>query len=154
MDVRAAVFNAIAAEPRYRIIEFSTWPLLLQFRATPAPNLRDMMVRPDAFLRISERDADGGESEQLVFRAVDRGTEVQQTLATKAACYGDYYRRGGLADHTSRQVFQDQHLSQFQHPRLWLIPGIAKSRDHAFTACWRMERARMLSYHRQDLTAG
>jgi len=97
MDVRAAVWKAITADPRYEIVEFCTWPLLYQFQAAPGPGQPDVMLRPDGFLHIAERDSDSAMSEHLFFLEVDRSTETQATLGSKAACYANFYRRGGMA---------------------------------------------------------
>lgn len=95
LDVRASLWKALAANRRYQILEFSTWPLLFQFRAAPGLGQPEVLVRPDGFIRIA--DSDGGSSQHLFFLEVDRSTETQGTLAAKAACYADFYRRGGMA---------------------------------------------------------
>jgi hypothetical protein len=56
-------------------------------------------VRPDGFLRILERGRDGSPAfEHKFFLEVDRSTESQWHLASQAACYRDYYQRGGFAE--------------------------------------------------------
>ena len=101
MDVKAALCSAIAKTANFKVAEFSTWPALYEFTArrpaasgTASFNVR---VKPDGFIRIHEQEPDGGLSEHTFFLEVDRSTETLDTLALKAACYNDYYRRGGLS---------------------------------------------------------
>jgi hypothetical protein len=55
-----------------------------------------MLLKPDGFLRIHEKDADGI-FEHSFFLEVDRSTETLDTLARKALCYLNFYQTGGLA---------------------------------------------------------
>ena len=101
MDVKAALCAAFAKTTAFKVVEFSTWPLLYEFTARRpaignAPS-SDVLVKPDGFIRIHEQEPDGGLSEHTFFLEVDRSTETQDTLALRAACYNDYYRTGGLA---------------------------------------------------------
>jgi hypothetical protein len=101
MAVKAAIVPAVTATAGFTIEEFSTWPLLYQFE-TRRPNGdplvgENVLVKPDGFIRIREKAADNACFEHTFFLEVDRSTEVQETLALRAACYMDYYRRGGLA---------------------------------------------------------
>lgn len=97
MDFKAAMFSAVRAVPALRIVEFTTWPLLYEFQASPNDGVRDMTVRPDGFLRLHETEADGSVSEHSFFLEMDRSTEVLDTLVTRSSCYRNFYRRGGLA---------------------------------------------------------
>ena len=101
MDVKAALCSAIAKTHNFTVPEFSTWPVLYEFMARrPAAKgspSTDVLVKPDGFIRIHEQKPDGGLSEHTYFLEVDRSTETLDTLALRAACYNDYYRRGGLA---------------------------------------------------------
>ena len=101
MDVKAAFVSAIRATKQYSIAEFSTWPALYEFKAFK-PTGEPTIVRPDGFIRIHEKDADGGVYEHTCFLEVDRSTESQTVLAAKAHCYRDYYVRGGLAERYGR----------------------------------------------------
>jgi Replication-relaxation len=95
VDVKAAFAQALRSTPNYSLAEFSTWPLLFQFKAAHdggAP----VLVKPDAFLRIHEKEHDAL-FEHTFFVEVDRSTETIETLHLKALRYLDYYRRGGLA---------------------------------------------------------
>ena len=91
VDVKTAFAVAIASQPELSLTEFSTWPLLFQFPAY-TPRGERVLVKPDGFIRIAEPDG-----ESVFFLEVDRSTESQELLAEGAACYLDYYRRGGLA---------------------------------------------------------
>jgi hypothetical protein len=95
-DVRGAFYLAAAQAQGLSIAEFSTWPLLYQFRAF-TPTGEAVTVKPDGFLRIHQQNTEGQAFEHLFFLEVDRSTEPQQTLTSRATCYRDYYRRGGLA---------------------------------------------------------
>lgn len=98
MDVKAAFYSAIAKTSRFKIAEFSTWPLLYQFEATRAGYDRaTVLVKPDGFIRIHEKEEDGSISEHTFFLEVDRSSETQATLVSRAGLYVDYYRSGGFA---------------------------------------------------------
>ncbi len=109
MDVKAAFAKAISAAPEYSIAEFITWPLLSEFTAyRPDGGRKEVLVRPDGFIRIREQNAEGV-FEHTLFLEVDWSTETQETLAMRAGCYVDYYRRGGLAVRNggAREEFKD-----------------------------------------------
>ncbi len=98
MDVKAGFHTAIRTQSRYTIAEFGTWPARYQFRAKRGDGSgEDILVKPDGFLRIHEREDAGGLSEHTFFLEVDRSTETQDTLVNRALCYLDYYRSGGFA---------------------------------------------------------
>lgn len=101
MDVKAAFVNAVRKQANLELAEFSTWPLLYEFRAL-TPTSESVLVRPDGFIRIHEKDAAGGVYEHMFFLEVDRSTESQSVLAMKAHCYRDFYVRGGLAERNGR----------------------------------------------------
>lgn len=102
MDFKAAVFTAAAKLPTLSVAEFSTWPLLYEFQASPGEGAKSMTTRPDGFIRIHEREADASLSEHSFFLEVDRSTEVLDTLVTRCQCYRDFYRKGGLAVRNGR----------------------------------------------------
>ena len=110
MDFKAAVHAAVAKSPHLRIAEFTTWPLLYEFRASPNEGRTSMVVRPDGYLRIHETEGDGSVSEHIFFLEIDRSTEVLDTLVTRSACYRDYYRRGGLAAKHGRPHAEFEHV--------------------------------------------
>lgn len=113
MAVKAAMVPAITAREGFSVAEFSTWPLLFQFQArrpaTASLASKEVLVKPDGYIRVHEKEPDGGLSEHTFFLEVDRSTETQATLAQRAACYRDYYTRGGLAARNGkpRSVFAD-----------------------------------------------
>jgi Replication-relaxation len=76
--------------------EFSTWPLLSQFTASPGDGAA-INVKPDGFIRIHESEAPGDIFESTFFLELDRSTETLETLATRARCYLNYYAEGGFA---------------------------------------------------------
>ena len=109
MDVKAAFHAAIAKTKPFTVAEFSTWPLLYQFEASRHGRGADVLVKPDGFIRIHEREADGGMSEHSFFMELDRSSETQDTLIARAGCYLDYYKSGGFAVRSggSRGQFKD-----------------------------------------------
>jgi hypothetical protein len=100
MDFKAAFCAAVDKESAFDVAEFSTWPLLFQFRASP-DDRSDMLVKPDGFIRIHEQDGETA-FEHTFFLEVDRSTETTATLARRALCYLNYYQRGGLAERFGR----------------------------------------------------
>lgn len=98
-DVRTAMVKAIKAAPSLCLVEFSTWPALFQFKArynSPVLGRREVLMKPDGFIRIRETKPDGV-YEDMFFFELDRSTETQKIIAQKAACYLDYYQSGGMA---------------------------------------------------------
>ena len=97
MDVKSAFYAALAKSEKFSIVEFGTWPLLYQFETASPKSGGDILVKPDGFIRIHEKEGDGGLSEHVCFLEVDRSTEKLDTLITKAVCYLQYYRSGEFA---------------------------------------------------------
>lgn len=100
MDVKAAFYNA-TKNSNISIKEFITWPLLCSFQAAPGEGRQPMTVKPDGFARIHVTTPTGV-MEHVVYLEVDRSTEVLDTLITRAVCYRDWFRRGGLAVRAGR----------------------------------------------------
>lgn len=100
MEVKAALSSAIAALPAYSIVEFATWPLLIQFKAFRSSNSgygkEEVLLKPDGLLRLHEQEQEEV-YEHAFYLEVDRSTESQEVLAQKASCYINHYRSGGLA---------------------------------------------------------
>lgn len=130
MDVKVAVTSAMSRLPGFQIVEFSTWPLLFQFKACRPDEggfgQPEVTVKPDGFIRVYEQDGDGL-FEHAFFLELDRSTESQEVLALKAACYVDYYRNGGFA------VRQGGDRSQYQsYPfRVLMVFRNAERRNNA-----------------------
>jgi len=97
MDVKAAMVPAVNSTPGYSVTEFSTWPLLHEFRASPNSHTAAIKVKPDGYIRIREENAEGV-FEHNFFLEVDRSSEAQGELAAKGGCYASYYRNGGFAE--------------------------------------------------------
>jgi len=95
MDVKAAFHSALRGNEKFSIAEFGTWPRLYEFEASPYGGA-SVLVKPDGFIRIHEKEADGGLSEHTFFLEVDRSTETQDILVSRAAAYLDYYKSGGF----------------------------------------------------------
>jgi len=109
MDVKAAFHSTLAKAKNFAVVEFSTWPLLYQFETPRQGYGANALVKPDGFIRIHENEADGGLSEHTFFLEVDRSSEKQDTLITRAGCYVDYYKSGGFAERNGapRSAFKD-----------------------------------------------
>ncbi len=97
MDTKAAFHRVLRSDPVFSVAEFGTWPRLYQFEAT-TPTGAETMVRPDGFIRIHEKEADGGLSEHCFFLEVDRSSETVDTLVSRAYAYLDFYKSGGFAE--------------------------------------------------------
>jgi hypothetical protein len=109
MDVKAAFHSAIKQTDRFTIEEFSTWPFLNQFEAPCCEyGGREVTVKPDGFIRIHEAEGGGGLFEHTFFLEVDRSSETQDTLVTRAGCYVSYYSSGGFAvrNHAPRSEYK------------------------------------------------
>jgi hypothetical protein len=98
MDVKVAFHSGIKALSAFSITEFSTWPLLNEFRAChSASHGQDVLVKPDGFIRILEKIDEKEGFEHSFFLEVDRSSEVQDILIARAGCYLNYYKSGGFA---------------------------------------------------------
>jgi len=101
MNVKTALVRAVSKTDRFRIAQFSTWPLLYQFtinrRAIDPREVGEITVKPDGFIRIHEVEPHGGLSEHILYLEVDRSTESQKVLGDKALAYLEHYNSGGLA---------------------------------------------------------
>jgi hypothetical protein len=99
MDCRAAL-TAASGKNGYEIAEFTAWPKLIEFVARDSGG-KQILVKPDAFIRIQGTDA-SGRFEDMFWLELDRSTEEQRRLVERAACYRDFYFRGGLASRFGR----------------------------------------------------
>lgn len=97
MDVKAAFHASHAHSKTFSVAEFSTWPLLYQFETSRNGYGSDILVKPDGFIRIHEKETDGDLSEHTLFLEVDRSSETQDTLVNRAEAYLAYYKSGGFA---------------------------------------------------------
>lgn len=110
MNVKAAFYSALQNSETFSIAEFSTWPKLHEFKALrPGYEAAEVLVKPDGFIRIHEKEKDGGFSEHTFFLEVDRSTETQTTLVNRVGCYLDYYKSGGfaVANGASRSAYKE-----------------------------------------------
>jgi Replication-relaxation len=98
MDVKAALHAAIKTSSSFTIAEFSTWPLLNEFKVYRAgTNGSEVLVKPDGFISIHEKEAGTKGFAHDFFLEVDRSTETQDVLVARAGCYHDYYKSGKFA---------------------------------------------------------
>jgi hypothetical protein len=99
MEIKVAFASSVTKSPALALAEFNTWPLLNEFKVfQDRAGNSEVLVRPDGFIRIHEKEQGGGLSEHALFLEVDRSTESQEVLASKAACYLAYYKTGGFAE--------------------------------------------------------
>ncbi len=98
MDVKAAFHSAIRRTEACKLEQFSTWPRLHEFEASSSGyGAKEMTVRPDGFIRIRTMESDGSTTERTFFLEVDRSTEIQDRLVTRAGSYLQFYKSGGFA---------------------------------------------------------
>jgi hypothetical protein len=96
MNVKTAMVTGINTTNNSRVVEFSTWPLLHEFKAC-RPDGERVTVKPDGFLRVHAVEEGGVLSEYTFFLEVDRSTESLNVLCKRCYCYRDYYRTGEFA---------------------------------------------------------
>jgi hypothetical protein len=96
MDVKTVFHTGARTIAHTSIPEFSTWPALNEF-VIPSRERGDVVVKPDGFVRVRQKGADGSEYEHTFFLEVDRSTESLDRLAARASYYLDYYKTGGFA---------------------------------------------------------
>lgn len=80
LDLKVAFYTA-AREQNISILNFSTWPLLHQFKVSSD------VVKPDAFARVRETAPDGSVREHSFYIELDRSTEGLATLCDRARSY-------------------------------------------------------------------
>lgn len=97
MDVKTAFHAAVGKHGSLSIPEFSTWPALYQFEVMRYAQAT-VLVKPDGFIRVHEKEHDGGLSEHAFFLELDRSTETQDKLISRAGYYLEYYKSGGFAE--------------------------------------------------------
>lgn len=90
VDVKVAVSTAVGKAGHLSLVEFTTWPLLCEFR------VHNETQKPDGFVRIHEKTPERV-LDQRFFLEVDLSTEPQQTLERKAVRYREYHRTGIFA---------------------------------------------------------
>jgi hypothetical protein len=125
MDCRAAL-TAAAERNGYSIVEFSAWPKLIEFVARDSAG-KEILVKPDGFIRVQGADA-GGRFEDSFFLELDRSTEEQRRLVERAACYRDFYFRGGLASRFGRPRSE---FKQFPFVVLFVFKNVERRNNTA-----------------------
>lgn len=103
IDVKVAFVKALNRLPDLSILEFTTWPKLCEFSARrPVETgdynfgtklvVKDALLRPDGFIHIQQN-----EHSHYLYLELDRSTETQHTLVSKAIGYWNHFQNGGLA---------------------------------------------------------
>jgi hypothetical protein len=95
MDVKAAIVLAVNALPDFKVTQFSTWPVLYQFKARTFTGYKGNFFKPDGFICVEEKN--DPVPPHYFFLEVDLSNMVQRKLGNKALCYGDYYFSGNFA---------------------------------------------------------
>jgi hypothetical protein len=100
IDVKVAFHEAVRGCENLFLAEFSTWPDLYAFLVKDPDEWRGGVktVKPDGFIRLHEKEADGSTWEHLFFLEVDRSTEKLATLTDRVRLYNLFYRSGGMAE--------------------------------------------------------
>jgi hypothetical protein len=127
MDVKAAFNTALAKSEKFSIQHFSTWPQLYEFTAVRSGHGTEILVKPDGFIRLHEREPDGT-YERTFFLEVDRSTEKQDILIDRAGCYVDFYRSGNFA---VRNGGQRSDFSQFPFRVLMIFKNAERRNNTA-----------------------
>lgn len=129
MDVKAALYDAMRLSDVFSIAEFGTWPRLHEFQTTrPLPDGRSVLVKPDGFIRIHEKETAGAISEHTFFLEVDRSTESQSVLSARASCYLNYYKSGGFA---IRNGASRTHYKEFPFRVLFVLKNAERRNNTA-----------------------
>ena len=123
-DVKAALCAALATRSDLRLVDFTTWPSRMEFRANvkAAGSVlsRRVTVRPDGFLDVYSLTT---RRNHRFFLEVDRSTETLDRIVAKANCYRDYYRSGGFA---LRQGGSDHAYGEFPFVVLLVVRSAAR----------------------------
>ena len=93
IDHKVALVAAVRAHSSLRIEEFLTWPALFQFETDESHGGMRSMLKPDAFIMVSERAV----GEHNFFLEYDRAKEAGRQLMKKAWGYHRFYASGGFA---------------------------------------------------------
>jgi hypothetical protein len=97
MDVKVAFHKQISGITGFQIKEFSTWPMLNEFKAARQNcGEKEALVKPDGFIQI-EKESQESLSVHTFFLEVDRSHESPEILVTRAGSYLDHYRSGDFA---------------------------------------------------------
>ena len=131
LSTKSALVSALRSTPQFHIAEFSTWPQLFAFRTrqqTADGYGRSVIMKPDAFIRIDAGDDVSTVRQRFsFFLELDRSTETQQNLRSRASGYLDYYRSGGFAKRCGRP---SENFRQFPFRVLWIFRN-AERRNNA-----------------------
>lgn len=104
MDAKVAFVSRLQGVEGIEVAEFSTWPMLYQFYVPGERGGKEVLMKPDSFIRVHETDGEEGMLEHAFFLELDRGTEPQKVLTQKASCYRGYYQSGRFAERMGGQA--------------------------------------------------
>jgi len=104
VDTKAALAPAIAKADKLDLVDFTLNPEKHAFHAKEAildskklVGFRSMVVKPDGFIHVRERQGENQPVDQYFFLEVDRGTMNLKRIVKKARQYSQFYRSGCFA---------------------------------------------------------
>jgi hypothetical protein len=97
MDVKAALHAGLARSEKFEIIDFITWPRLYEFETSHQGHGKPVLVKPDGFIRIREKEVGTNGLMYECFLELDRSSEHQDRLVAHAEAYRAYYKSGDFA---------------------------------------------------------
>lgn len=121
MDVKAAVWKAVAAASSLRIATFTTWPRMHSFSVRREG--RSRVVKPDGVFRWAR-----AEHSSTFFIELDRSTETTERILDRARDYEAYYRDGGFA---AASGAAPSDFRQFPFRVLWVCRSLERIRSIA-----------------------
>jgi hypothetical protein len=131
MEVKVAVSKAVRGLTAITLAQFSTWPKLYSFiSSTQREGFRMVpgLVKPDGYIRLSQRIDDATVRSQAFFLEVDLTSESLPKLVSRAVAYLDYYRSGGYA---VRQGGQADEYRRFPFRILAVFMSAERKRNFA-----------------------
>ena len=106
---------------RFSIVEFSTWPLLHQFEAPENGQGADILIKPDGFIRIHEKEVDGVSPSTRSSKWTDR-PKPRTRSSSRALAYRAHYASGGFAERNAPRDPNTRHTHSSIF-RAWLSAG-------------------------------
>ena len=103
MDVKAA-FHRRAKSAGHAVLEFTTWPQLIQFTCK-IDGRTEVVVKPDGFFRLQPH-INGRPEEHAFFLELDRSTEALRILIERALGYRHHQKSGAKPEHGHTNHFR------------------------------------------------
>lgn len=129
-DVKSLLCAAMASRDVAKIVEFSTWPLLNQF------TIQGEIVKPDGFLRFRPTQPSPHGVECCCFLELDRSTEAQTILVTRALQYYALSKAGAFKELYGKPSFRVLFVMQNEERRNNTIELLLSQRPPILTQVW------------------